>query len=72
MKKYSSVETKIEHIEITNMLKGKIIDKVTKVNCDEGLTIHFIDGTKLEFGYSGCEGETAINNDSVDVCGCNG
>ena len=69
MENYLSVETKKEHKLITSLLSGKIIEKITKVNCDEGLTIHFTDETKLEFGYSGGYGEVAINNKKIDCKG---
>lgn len=67
--KYTTVETAVNHKEATTLLKGKIVDKVTKVSCDEGLTVHFTDGTKLEIGYAGCEGQTAINNEVINVQG---
>ena len=69
MKKYSSAETATINEILTELLKDKTVKVVTRVNCDEGATIHFSDGTKIEFGYSGCEGETAVNDSEVDVRG---
>ena len=67
--KFESQDTLVENVEVTLLLEGKTVERVTKVSCDEGAVIHFTDGTKLEFGYSGCEGQTAINNQLINVSG---
>lgn len=62
-------ETGYVHDNLTNELSGKIVDKVTRVSCDEGFTIHFSDGTKLEAGWSNPYGDALVNNEQVECEG---
>jgi hypothetical protein len=66
---YKSVETKNLHTHLSTELNGKTIDFVTRVDCDEGFTIHFTDGTKLEAGWSSCYGRAGLNGELIE---CNG
>jgi hypothetical protein len=53
--------------EILAELKGKTIKSVEKANdADCGLFIHFTDGTRLSFGYSGYEGHTTYNYEEIE------
>lgn len=61
----SKMTTNIQHERATRLLMGKTVSLVTKVDADEGLTIHFSDGTRLEFVYNGCEGNTTINDEEL-------
>lgn len=61
--------TNIKHYELDLNLKGRRIELVTKVSCDEGFTLHFDDGKILTVGYSGCEGLTELNGVEIDVSG---
>ena len=66
---YESVETKNLHTHLSAQLHGKIIDRVTRVDCDEGFTIHFTDGTKLEAGWSSCYGVAGLNECYIECDG---
>lgn len=54
--------------DILIQLEGKEIQYVKdsmEEGADCGLTIMFTDGTKLSFGYSGCEGSTYYNEEEI-------
>jgi hypothetical protein len=42
------------------MLIGKTVESVRFSSADEGLVIRFTDGTTLDFGFGGCEGQFQI------------
>jgi hypothetical protein len=57
---------------LTDLIKGKIIDSVMRVDCDEGFVIIFSDSSELEVGYSdeGSGDESCLYNGKyVDVSG---
>ena len=64
----TSETTEINKI-LTDTLIGKTVSHVTKVNCDEGFTIHFTDGTKLEAVWSSCYGDAGINGERIECSG---
>ena len=55
--------------DLTKALKGKTISSVDRVDAEEGMIIHFTDGTQLVVVYSSEWGETTLNNKPVDVIG---
>ena len=54
---------------LTKALKGKTVSTVDRADADEGMIIHFTDGTQLVVAYSSEYGETTLNNKPVDVVG---
>ena len=66
---YYNAESNKQNQELTELINGKIVEKVTRVTADEGFTIHFTDGTKLQVVYSGCEGFVGVNEIEVNCDG---
>ena len=59
----------MQNEQMTKALKGKTISSVDRADADEGMIIHFTDGTQLVVAYSSEYGETTLNNKPVDVVG---
>jgi hypothetical protein len=58
------------HPVLHEALKDKIVDCIFRVSgCDEGIIIHFTDGTKLDVGWSGNEGLARLNNEIIECSG---
>ena len=66
---YYKAESSKQNQELTELISGKIVEKVTRVTADEGFTIHFTDGTKLQVVYSECEGFVGFNDKLIDCDG---
>ena len=60
---------RMQNEQMTKALKGKTISSVDRADADEGMIIHFTDGTQLVVAYSSEYGETTLNNKPVDVVG---
>ena len=57
----------MQNEQMTKALRGKTISSVDRADADEGMIIHFTDGTQLVVVYSSEWGETTLNNKPVDV-----
>lgn len=66
---YYNAGSSKQNQELTELLNGKIVEKATRVTADEGFTIHFTDGTKLQVVYSGSEGFVGVNEIEINCCG---
>ena len=59
----------MQNEQMTKALRGKTISSVDRADAEEGMIIHFTDGTQLVVVYSAEWGETTLNNKPVDVVG---
>lgn len=59
---YYNAETNEQYDDLEQLLCGKIVNNITKVEADCGFTITFNDGTKLQVVFSSGEGFIGVND----------
>lgn len=57
-----NAETNEQYDDLEQLLCGKTVNNVTKVDADCGFTITFDDGTKLQVVFSSGEGFISVDN----------